>query len=86
MNAADVIRANNTAPRLLKKLADTLNVMETCGIRVQLAHDTVLTNHGYVMSIGAPGKDVKWQVRTRRLTEFAAGQLVNDVTFDEEDA
>jgi hypothetical protein len=69
--AADVIRANNNAPRLLKRLADTLNKLEEYGIAPRLAHGAVITHYGYVLPIASPGEDQAWQVRTRQLTEFS---------------
>jgi hypothetical protein len=82
MNAADIIRANNEAPRLLKRLADTLNVMETYGITPRLAHGAVITKHGYVLPIASPGEEQTWQVRTRQLTAFPPLPGVNT---DDED-
>lgn len=73
--AADIIRASNNAPRLLKRLADTLNKMDEYGITPRLAHGAVITGHGYVLPIASPGEDQTWQVRSRQLIEFPASIL-----------
>ncbi len=80
--AADVIRANNNAPRLLKRLADTLNKLEEYGIAPRLAHGAVITHYGYVLPIASPGEEQTWQVRTRHLTAFP---LLPDNTADDDD-
>ena len=60
---------------VLNGIALGLNTLEECGVTVQLAHGAVITDAGYVLSIGDGNQNSKWQVRTRQLTEF---EPVND--------
>jgi|SRR5277367_2061155 len=65
----------------LHALADSLNLLEKFGVTVELAHGAVVTDAGYVLAIGGEAEDAKWQVRTRRLTEFTPEPF----TYDEDD-
>lgn len=63
----------------LQYVANALNTVENLGIPVQLAHNAVITSAGYVFAINDnETKKVKWQVRTRQLTEFQPVDVVND--------
>jgi hypothetical protein len=62
----------------LQVAAKCLNTLERLGITVQLAHGAVITDAGYVLAVGDEAEDAKWQVRTRRLTEFASKPLAYD--------
>lgn len=56
------------APELLAAAAGALNALEAAGIPVKLAHGAVITDAGYVFSIG--GTPGPWKVRSRMLAPF----------------
>lgn len=50
---------------LLAAVADALSRCERAGIAVQLVHDSILTEQGYVLSVGDPRLGTRWQARPR---------------------
>jgi hypothetical protein len=66
-----------SAPQLLQRLADTLNMMDIHGITAQLTDGAVITEYGYVFWFGHD-EETPWQVRTRRLTEFSPAEPLSD--------
>jgi hypothetical protein len=67
--------------KLLQAAADALNALDAAGLPVQMAHNAILTDAGYVFAIGR-GKEAVWQVRTRQLTEFQPPGLPTDPDLD----
>lgn len=54
---------------LLGDIAYAMNQAEVSGAAIELTHDAVITDYGYVFRLGDEYGE-RWQARTKVLTEF----------------